>query len=374
MNHELFNPKQSLTDQMGISDREIARRLHFLDFTKTDVENLLSAKCLFEKKLSQIIEDYYTYQLSDPEIADIIGDVDTLGRLKAYMHGYILSLFSGHYDATYVNTRLRIGKVHKRLDVRPKLYMKAYSELQKLLEAALDEGEFVETGLRVKASLRKILLFDAELVFDAYVESYVTEMQAATREVEKYATQVGIKLDSMFARMHERAQKDSVTGLHNRRAFYDFLKHECRIAERHKLSFVLAYIDLNNFKAVNDLHGHHVGDEVLEKLGQSLLSVTRSVDVPARYGGDEFCIIMPRTTLNEVTEPLRRLCRNFEERCAYPVTLSIGVVQVGPTHFEEPEELIQKADAMMYEAKQKAHRDGGHHWQFEGKAGSPANV
>lgn len=146
------------------------------------------------------------------------------------------------------------------------------------------------------------------------------------------------------------------------------------MAERHKLSFVLAYIDLNNFKIVNDLHGHHVGDEVLGKLGQSLLSVTRSVDVPARYGGDEFCIIMPRTTLNEVSVPLRRLCRNFEARCSYPVTLSIGVVQVGPTHFKEPEELIQNADAMMYEAKQKAHRDGGHHWQFEGKAGSSDSV
>ncbi len=374
MNLELFNPKQSLTDQMGISDREIARRLHFLDFTEVDVENLLSVQDLFEQKLPRVIEDYYAYQLSDPEIADIIGDVDTLDRLKAYMYSYIQLLFSGPYDGAYVNTRLRIGKVHKRLDVRPKLYMKAFAELQRLLEAALDEGEFVETALRAKASLRKILLFDAELVFDAYVESYVTEMQAATREVEKYATQVGIKLDSMFARMHERAQKDSVTGLHNRRAFYDFLKHECRIAERNHLSFVLAYIDLNNFKAVNDLHGHHVGDEVLEKVAQSLLSVTRSVDVPARYGGDEFCIIMPRTTLNEVTEPLRRLSRNFEERCSYPVTLSIGVVQVGPTHFEEPEELIQKADAMMYEAKQKAHRDGGHHWQFEGKEGSPDSV
>lgn len=213
MNLELFNPKQSLTDQMGLSDREIARRLHFLDFTETDVENLLSVKNLFAQKLPRIIEDYYAYQLSDPEIAEIIGDVDTLGRLKTYMQGYILSLFSGQYDVVYVNTRLRIGKVHKRLDVRPKLYMKAYEELQKLLETALDEGEFVETALRAKSSLRKILLFDAELVFDAYVESYVTEMQAATREVEKYATQVGIKLDSMFARMHERAQKDSVTGV-----------------------------------------------------------------------------------------------------------------------------------------------------------------
>ena len=95
MNLELFDPKQALTDQMGISDREIARRLHFLNFTESDGENLHSVKALFKQKLPQIIEDYYAYQLSDPEIADITGDVDTLDRLKSYMHGYILSLFSG---------------------------------------------------------------------------------------------------------------------------------------------------------------------------------------------------------------------------------------------------------------------------------------
>ncbi|WP_169566533.1 GGDEF domain-containing protein [Sneathiella limimaris] len=222
--------------------------------------------------------------------------------------------------------------------------------------------------------MSKALLFDAELVFDAYVESYVTEMQLATREVEKYASQVGIKLDSMFARMHERAQKDAVTGLHNRRALYDYLKHECNVAERHKLSFVLIYLDLNNFKSVNDLHGHHAGDDVLEKVGKCLASVTRAVDVPARYGGDEFCVIMPRICLKDIEAPLRRLCKDFDQRCSYPVTFSMGVIQVGPTHFEEPEELIKKADAMMYEAKQRSHRDGQHHWQFEGKLGSPENV
>lgn len=373
MQIENSSAQQTLLDQMGFSDREIARRLHLLDFTEEDRVNVQGAKEIIAARVSALVEDYYVFQLSDPEITAAIGDVDTLTRLKGYMRAYIVSLFSGTYDADYVNSRLRIGKVHKRLDIRPKLYMKAYSYLQDLLDQEIDEAEFTEDAARIKNSLHKVLLFDAELVFDAYVEAYMTEMQGATREVEKYASQVGIKLDRMFARLHEKSHKDALTGLHNRRALYDFLKHECQVAERHKLSFVLVYMDLNNFKSVNDLHGHHAGDEVLVQVGKSLMAETRSVDIPSRYGGDEFCIIMPRTTLQEIEGPLHRLAADFDKNCAYPVTFSMGIIQVGPTRFEEPEELIEKADKMMYAAKQRAHRDGQHHWQFEGKANSPEN-
>ncbi len=365
--------EQTLIDQMGFSEREIARRLHLLNFTDEDRHYIKHVEKRIVGALSNLVEDYYKFQLADPVIAQVIGDVDTLTRLKVYMHQYIISIFSGQYDEAYVNTRLRIGKVHKRLDVRPKLYMKAHAELQRLLDLEVDSFLESEEAVSVKRAIHKILLFDAELVFDAYVDAYMTEMQSATMEVEKYASKVGIKVDTMFNRLHERSQRDSLTGLHNRRALYDFLKHECKVAERHHLSFVLAYMDLNGFKSVNDLHGHHAGDQVLEQVGKSLMEVTRSVDIPARYGGDEFCIVMPRTSLEEIEAVLSRLTEDFDVHCSYPVTFSIGVVQVGPTHFEEPEELIQIADRLMYEAKQKAHRDGQHHWQFEGKENSPHN-
>ncbi|MEH6474274.1 MAG: GGDEF domain-containing protein [Sneathiella sp.] len=364
---------KKLIDQMGFSGREIARRLHLIDFTEIDRIRLLSAQELIQANLPRIIEKFYKYQLADPEISDIIGDVDTLTRLKSFMSEYILSIFKGDFDTNYVNTRLRIGKIHKRLEVRPKLYMKTHAYLQLMLDEEIMAGGFGDDAGLIKSALHKILLFDAELIFDAYVEVYLTEMQHATREVEKYATQVGIKLDGMFARLHEKSQKDAVTGLHNRRALYDHLKRECQVAERHGLSFVLIYMDLNNFKSVNDLHGHHTGDEVLAQVGASLLSITREVDIPARYGGDEFCIIMPRTSLSDIEVPISRLIHHFDGHCHYPVTFSMGIIQVGPTVFEEPEELIAKADEMMYLAKQRAHRDGQHHWQFEGKTKGPEN-
>lgn len=362
-----------LIDQMGFSAGEIARRLHLLNFTSEDEVAIKKARPFIEHSLPKIIEEYYDYQLNDPEMAVIIGDVDTLMRLKGYLTNYIRSLVAGVYDEDYVNTRLRVGKVHKRLDVRPKIYIKAFTKLQRLLEQEIEVSCFVEDAEVIKSSLHKILLFDAELVFDAYVETYLTEMQSATLEVEKYASGVGIKVDNLFHRLYERSQIDNLTGLHNRRSLYDFLKRECRVAERHHLSFVLVYMDLNGFKAINDVHGHQAGDSVLAQVGKSLLSCTRAVDIAARYGGDEFCLVMPRSSLEDTELALTRLTNHFDKNCGYPVTFSMGVVQVGPTKFEDPEELIRIADLLMYEAKQRAHIDGGHHWYFEGKKNSPEN-
>ncbi|WP_169566534.1 protoglobin domain-containing protein [Sneathiella limimaris] len=139
MSYDTTSPDQPLTNQMGTSSREIARRLHVLNLTDEDCRNLASVENLVVEKLPDIVEEYYAFQLRDQEISAIIGDADTLTRLKGYMHTYIKSLFSGNFDQVYVNTRLRIGKVHKRLDVRPKLYMTAYTELHTLLDRVLED-------------------------------------------------------------------------------------------------------------------------------------------------------------------------------------------------------------------------------------------
>lgn len=355
---------QKLIDQMGFTDREIARRLHLLNFTEHDYSCIKQAGSVIDKALPNLVKAFYEFQLEDPEVSVVIGDIDTLIKLKGYMKSYIQSLFQGDYGKDYVNSRLRIGKVHKRLEVHPRLYMKAHAKLQSLLESEIDASCDGEKVAEIKSSLQKILLFDAELIFDAYVESYLSEMQAVTREVEMYAVDAGIKMGNMFSRLHELNQKDSLTGLYNRHALYDFLKNECRVAERHHLSFVLVYMDLNNFKPVNDTHGHHEGDEVLVQVAESMMAVTRAVDIPVRYGGDEFCILMPRTSLEDIELPLKRLTDHFDKLCPYPVTFSMGVVQVGPTHFCQADALIDKADTLMYQAKHLAHQDGKHHWKF----------
>ncbi|GLQ05004.1 GGDEF domain-containing protein [Sneathiella chinensis] len=357
--------KTTLIEQMGYSEREIARRQHYLNFGDGDKACLAAFLDTVSPSADALVEQFYRFQLTLPEAELVIGDADTLVRLKIYMRDYVRSLFGGVYDEPYVNTRLRIGMVHKRIGVHPRIYMQAHIELQRLLEEEIKRHLTGEVREATLTALRKVLLFDAELVFDAFLETYMTEIQSITREVETYASQVGIRVDSMLNRVHQKARRDALTGLYNRRALYDFIKHESLVAERHGLSFLVAYMDLNGFKQVNDQHGHHAGDEVLVQVANALNSSTRDVDITARYGGDEFVVVMPRTTLRDAEGPLRRMTDKITRDCPYPVTVSMGVVQAGPIHIDEVEELIRKADMLMYEAKKRARVDGAHHWQYE---------
>jgi diguanylate cyclase len=355
--------EKSLVEQMGLTGREITRRLHLIDFTESDRECLLAALPVVTKAMDRIIADFYKIQLEDSEVASIIGDIDTLKRLQGSMRGYTLSLFQANYDDEYVNNRLRIGKVHKRLAVAPKLYISALGNLQLILDQVLEEAKPEIKG-DVISALHKIILFDTELIFEAYIDSFLFEMETAKNEVERYSSELGFEVEALSRQLHEISTKDALTGIYNRRAMFDLLERECRVAARYKLPLTILYMDLNGFKPINDTHGHDAGDRVLRQVGESLLAITRAVDVPARYGGDEFCVVMPRTTLKLAEIPIRRLMEDFKKRRDYPVTFSIGLVQTGPEDVEDVHDLIKLADDSMYAAKARARADGNFHVEF----------
>lgn len=358
------NVTTRLIDQMEIKQDEIVRRLHLLDFTYEDVDRIKAAQPDILPILPDLLNEFYDTQIADPEIAAIIGDSETLARLTAALKGYITRLFDGCYDDEYVNSRLRIGKVHRQLGVSPRIYMRGQVRLQALLDAWIDRKYFVEDAKSLKKSLHKLLLFDARFIFDAYIESYITQMENASREVETYAAQIGMNMNGLSNRLQDSFYRDGLTGLYGRHAFQEFLTHESKVSQRHNLPFVLLYIDLNGFKEVNDQHGHSAGDEVLACVGAALQSATRSLDIPSRFGGDEFCILMPRITVAEISAPRKRIIAEFENRCAYPVTFSVGIVQSGPEQFADPTKLLVEADRMMYVAKGRARQDPSHHWEI----------
>ncbi len=349
---------------MKISDREIRQSMHMFDFTDKDVSLLVACEGHISSQIDNVIEEFCAKQLAVSEIAMIIGDSDTLGRLKKVMRGYVLELFSGVYEKNYVNSRLRIGKIHKRLNVSPKLYMALLSTLQTIIDKCLDRygteagGGTVEP---VKEALHKILLFDAQLVFDAYIDGFMAEVDSAKGEVEKYASSLEIKVTVLTRQLHDLSTKDSLTGLYNQRAFQDFLPRECCVAQRHGLPLCLVYLDLNDFKALNDTKGHVAGDTVLAEVGSAALDAMRTVDILCRYGGDEFCIIMPRTDIAQAKIACERLVEFFRDRRSYDISFSIGIAQTGPEDAVDAEELVRAADALMYEAKVQSKKVPGFH-------------
>ena len=159
-----------------------------------------------------------------------------------------------------------------------------------------------------------------------------------------------------FRRVASQAATDALTGLANRRSFDDELALEWRRAERVGDSLALLLIDLDDFKSINDGHGHQAGDAVLRRVGAILDSGARQVDLAARYGGEEFALLAPETDLVGATKLAERLRVDLEAAAVelpngskVGVTASFGVAVKGG--LERAEQLVASADEALYEAK-----------------------
>ena len=168
------------------------------------------------------------------------------------------------------------------------------------------------------------------------------------------------------ARLYEDARNladhDPLTGFYNHRFIHERLGEEVVRAQRARRPLSMLMLDLDDFKLVNDTFGHLFGDRVLTWTAELIRSTLRASDVPARYGGDEFAIILPETDHDEARRAAERILEAFrsrafvgEQRGPVPISASIGVATY-PQHGRTPTELIAAADGALYTVK----RDGGH--------------
>ncbi len=163
------------------------------------------------------------------------------------------------------------------------------------------------------------------------------------------------ELLKLYEEMNElleyKASHDSLTGLYNREALEDILKAEMMKAKLSKDTISIIFFDLDNFKMINDSYGHNYGDEVLRKVGKILKSSVREGDIVARYGGDEFVIVLHSKTDIEPKKVANRIKVKIEESLyVYNISVSYGIAIFGKDG-STPEELINVADKRMYEQK-----------------------
>ena len=165
------------------------------------------------------------------------------------------------------------------------------------------------------------------------------------------------KLEKTIRQLEVTARTDELTGLSNRRWLNLMLEGRWAEAQRHDLSMAFIMIDLDGFKQLNDRLGHQRGDDLLRVVGEVIERNCREIDVAARYGGDEFCILMPHTDLDAAMHVAERISNAFMDRIAQldlntvTVGLSIGV---GHRDLSDPgsaEDLVRHADEAMYAAK-----------------------
>ncbi|WP_298272343.1 bifunctional diguanylate cyclase/phosphodiesterase [Geobacter sp.] len=153
------------------------------------------------------------------------------------------------------------------------------------------------------------------------------------------------------------ATRDPLTNLCNQRVFWELLGHELDRASRYDYSFALLLIDIDNFKIVNDSYGHTFGDRMLQEISEIMRSALRRGDIPARYGGDEFAVILPETDGQQAYLVAKRIIDNLNELSiqapdgeSLKATVSIGI-SLFPTHGKTSKELFMMADNMRYRAK-----------------------
>jgi diguanylate cyclase (GGDEF)-like protein len=165
--------------------------------------------------------------------------------------------------------------------------------------------------------------------------------------------EAAVRLRSSLDRERSLARVDPLTGLANARVFRESVERELARSKRYRHVVSLAYIDVDNFKWVNDNRGHQGGDNLLTQLGELLRGKLRGTDTVARLGGDEFAVLMPETKADTATlalEKVRASLRLLAKQEALPVTLSIGVVE-----FErfpgDADAMLHAADELMYRAK-----------------------
>jgi diguanylate cyclase (GGDEF)-like protein len=241
--------------------------------------------------------------------------------------------------------------VHKRIGVEPKLYLAAVKSLRDVLGGFLARSLHGEqTHAAVMRALDKLLFFDITLIVDTYIRSLVNEVEVAKDRVMVYARDLELRVANRTRQIEELSRRDALTGLFNRRALHDFLHRELLQARRHALALSIAYFDIDNFKEINDTKGHIAGDELLRDMGRLLLHCAREVDFPCRWGGDEFCLVMPNCAIGSAQGVVQRLIEECSTR-ALGMTFSTGIVQTGPVDFIEADECIRRADEKMYQSK-----------------------
>ena len=196
---------------------------------------------------------------------------------------------------------------------------------------------------------------DARAVYDSnnillYYEGHVQDItQRKNLEAER---------ERLLAEALERADHDPLTGLLNHRAFHKRFAEEAARAARDSKPLAVAVMDLDNFKFFNDAYGHAVGDDVLRRVAETLRDGCRSYDTLARFGGDEFALLMPNTTQSEAAALTARLRRSLacagyrpsDAESAIPLTLSAGLA-VFPEDGQERHNVLETADARLMRTK-----------------------
>ena len=241
-----------------------------------------------------------------------------------------------------------------------------------LLDLMLPDSEGLETFKRVISSAPHVPVIimtgisDENIAIEAMkkgAQDYLVKGQVDSRLLTR-SIYYAIERNKLEEQLRAVAITDVLTGILNRRGFFTLAEQQRKVADRAKRKMYLLYLDLNQMKKINDMHGHKAGDQALCDTAYILKKTFRESDIIARIGGDEFAVLLTEPAepdlKNIIIEHVQTNVKAFNEKAAgnYQLSLSIGLVQYDPKHPCSLDVMLSRADEQMYEDKKRYFETG----------------
>jgi len=305
-----------------VDDEQIVRDLFGELLTERGVRFLAVENA--EQALTALAEHAFDLVIADKNLPGQMSGLDLIALIKAKNPDLDVILITAYSDAATAIEAIRHG-VYDYI-VKP---FDSQEDVWRRLDRALEKRRLRLDNLQLLEQLRTT---------NQELENKVAER---TRQLEVLTL------------------SDDVTGLHNQRFLFQRLPEECKRARRYVHPLAVLMIDVDHFKSVNDSHDHVFGSQALRQLGEVMQQCVRGIDLCVRYGGDEYCIVLPETDLISATVVAERLRQQVAMRDVsnlsepYYLTVSIGVTEFGESGAAEAQALLQAADRALYAAKAK---------------------
>lgn len=332
---------QKLFDRL--SENEVIAKNFFL--VEKKILSILNFKALFEELLSEIREKFnvpYVWLsiIEKSELSNLIQSLESSNILKKH-----LNLINRSAFAQLVGNTMKPILVNSNL----KPYFKLFPRHTK----------YVINSLAITP-----ISFDGEIIgsmnqADISKSRFHSGLDPSL--LEHLAVKMSLCLSNVAA--HERlrflANRDPLTGLLNRRVMEAVLTREFVRANRYENSLAVVFIDIDDFKGVNDTYGHDGGDDLLNHVAEQLMKISRETDVVARFAGDEFVVILPQTSAENAERLMSRLMVYFSknplktDEIIIPASISFGVASTEDKSIRTPLQLIKNADQNLYRTKRQ---------------------
>lgn len=341
-----MNDLNSILERLKANE-EIARKFQKVE---TKILSILNFVDLFETLLTSIMKEFkvpfaWFSLIKDSELTSLIQSRESSDILKERLNLVQKSTF-----IKYVGNNTKPILANDNL----KPYFKFFPKNRKYL---------------IKSIAMVPIFLDGEIVGSinqADVSPSRFQPGLDTSLLEHLAVKVSLCLSNVAA--HEKlrllAHYDPLTGLLNRRVMEDILKREFNRAIRYRKSLAVIFIDLDDFKSVNDTYGHDCGDDLLRYVADQLFKMSRETDIVARFAGDEFVIILPETSSKNAENLISRFAVYLLDhplkkgKTSITAAMSYGVASTEDRSIRGPSQLLKKADKKLYRIKKQKALNG----------------